>query len=252
MQTMSTPRPWTRALQGGRTVTAAILGLARREIVLLSILLLMGGALWLFLAIAGEMVEGETKGIDKLLLLALHDAANGDKPIGPPWLQEAALEITALGSVAILTLVTVAAVAWLALLRKFGAAALVAIAVIGGALLSQVLKSGYARPRPDLVPHGDYVTSLSFPSGHAMSSAIVYLTLAALLSRAQPHRRLKIYLLSVAVVLVLLIGVSRVYLGVHWPSDVAAGWCIGSAWALLCWATTLWLQRRNPKITAAR
>ncbi len=247
---MPAGRRWIEAIESGRSMAAGAIALARREIVLLSILLLMGGALWLFLAIAGEMVEGETKGIDKLLLLALRDPANTDHPLGPAWLQEAALEITALGSTAILTLVTVAAVAWLALLRKFGAAVLVGLAVIGGALLSLALKSGFARPRPELVPHGDVVTSLSFPSGHAMSSAIVYLTLAALLSRAQPHRRLKIYLLSVAVVLTLMIGVSRVYLGVHWPSDVAAGWCIGSAWALLCWAITLWLQRRNPKITA--
>jgi undecaprenyl-diphosphatase len=233
-----------------RQLGGATLALARRELGLLSIVLLIGATLWLFLAIAGEMAEGETKGIDKLLLLALRDPANSDQPLGPAWLQEAALEITALGSTAILTLVTIAVVAWLALLRKFGAAALVAIAVIGGALLSQVLKSGFARPRPDLVPHGDFVTSLSFPSGHAMSSAVVYLTLAALLARAQPHRRLKIYLISVAIVLTLMIGVSRVYLGVHWPSDVAAGWCVGSAWALLCWVVTLWLQRRNPQITA--
>src|SRR6185295_10548936 len=121
------------------------------------------------------------------------------------------------------------------------------IAIVGGALISTALKSGFSRLRPDLVPHADLVNSASFPSGHAMSSAVVYLTLGALLTRLRPERRLKVFLLTIAVTLTLIIGMTRVYLGVHWPTDVLAGWCLGAAWAMLCWAVALWLQRKNPR-----
>jgi undecaprenyl-diphosphatase len=112
-------------------------------------------------------------------------------------------------------------------------------------LLSSLLKLGFDRPRPDLVAHGAQVYSASFPSGHALMSAVAYLTLGALLARVQKGRRLKLYVLAVAVTLTFLIGVSRVYLGVHWPTDVLAGWCIGSAWALTCWVLAIWLQGRG-------
>jgi undecaprenyl-diphosphatase len=224
---------------------ATAFALARREMALLSILLLIAASLWLFLEIADEVVEGEIDHIDRLVFLAFRNATDIKDPLGPVWLEEAALEITALGSFAVLGLIIVAALAWLLLLRKAGAAVLVGVSVLGGVLISSLLKSGFARARPDLVPHIDAVNTLSFPSGHAMSAAVVYLTLAALLARAQEHRRLKFYLIGVAVTLTVLIGLSRVYLGVHWSSDVLAGWCVGSAWALMCWAVALWLGRRG-------
>ncbi len=237
-------RQWrSRLLNGGQALARNALDLAKRETALLSILLIVAGAVWLFLAIADEVVEGEADEIDRMVFLALRERADINNPLGPPWLQEAALEITALGSFAVLGLITFAVIVWLLLLRKAGTAALVAIAVGGGVLISTLMKSGFARARPDLVPHADVVHTASFPSGHAMSAAVVYLTLAVLLARTQEHRRLKAYLVGVAIVVTLLVGVSRVYLGVHWPSDVIAGWCVGSAWALLCWAVMLWLQR---------
>jgi undecaprenyl-diphosphatase len=110
-------------------------------------------------------------------------------------------------------------------------------------MLSTGLKMGFERPRPDLVPHATQVYTASFPSGHAMLSAVTYLTLGALLSRVQRRRRVKAFFLGLALTLTLLIGLSRVYLGVHWPSDVLAGWCIGAAWASLCWFVALQLQR---------
>lgn len=237
-------RQWrSRLLNGGQALARNALDLAKRETALLSILLIVAGAVWLFLAIADEVVEGEADEIDRMVFLALRERADINNPLGPPWLQEAALEITALGSFAVLGLITFAVIVWLLLLRKAGTAALVAIAVGGGVLISTLMKSGFARARPDLVPHADVVHTASFPSGHAMSAAVVYLTLAVLLARTQEHRRLKAYLVGVAIMVTLLVGVSRVYLGVHWPSDVIAGWCVGSAWALLCWAVMLWLQR---------
>jgi undecaprenyl-diphosphatase len=114
--------------------------------------------------------------------------------------------------------------------------------VLGGVLISQTMKWAYARPRPELVPHGAEVFTASFPSGHSMMSAVVYLTLGALLARTQAARDAKAYILAVGVVLTVLVGVSRVYLGVHWPTDVLAGWVLGGLWAMLCWLAMLWLQ----------
>ena len=198
-----------------------------------------------FIKIAEEVIEGDTTIFDRALLLALREANNPADPIGPSWLEEAARDITALGGHVVLTIVTLATLAYLLMTRKSHAAALVVAAVGGGMLLSTALKMGFERPRPDLVPHAARVYTASFPSGHAMLSAVTYLTLGALLARVQPSRRLKAFLLGLAVTLTILVGASRVYLGVHWPSDVLAGWCVGAAWASLCWFIALQLQRRG-------
>ena len=211
---------------------------------------LLGAALWLFIEIAGEVREGETAAWDRRLLLALRNAADPAMPWGPPWVQEMARDLTALGGVAVLSLMTFAVIGYLMLARKRHAAVAVFVAVAGGLILSTLLKLGFDRARPDLVPHGSFVSSASFPSGHSMMAAVTYLTLGALLARVEASVRIKIYLLSVAVVLTLLVGVSRVYLGVHWPTDVAAGWTVGAAWALLCSLVMRRLQRRG-KVEAA-
>jgi undecaprenyl-diphosphatase len=145
----------------------------------------------------------------------------------------------------VLTLMTIAVTGFLLIDGKRGAAVLVLASVIGGVVLSSLLKLGVDRPRPDLVPHLVEEYTASFPSGHAMLSAVVYLTLGGLLSRVEGPRRIKIYFLSVAVILTLLIGLSRGFLGVHWPTDVLAGWCAGAAWAVLCWRVALALQRHG-------
>jgi undecaprenyl-diphosphatase len=115
-------------------------------------------------------------------------------------------------------------------------------AIGGGLLLSTGLKLAFHRPRPDLVPYGANVSNTSFPSGHSMLSAVTYLTLGALLARSQPRKRLKAYFLLVAAFLSFLVGLSRIYLGVHWPTDVLAGWTAGAVWAILCWLAARWLQ----------
>jgi undecaprenyl-diphosphatase len=154
-------------------------------------------------------------------------------------------DLTSLGGFTVLTLMTVAAIVYLLVGGKRRAALLLAAAVGGGALLSSGLKMLFLRPRPELVPHVVDVASASFPSGHALLAATTYLTLGALLARVQPQWRLKVYLFSVATALALAIGASRVYLGVHYPSDVLAGWAVGAAWAMSCWAVAAWLQRRG-------
>jgi undecaprenyl-diphosphatase len=191
------------------------------------------------------VIEGETRAMDRGLLLALRDPADPSDPIGPRWLEEVARDVTALGSTAILTFATAAVAGYLVLSRRRAAALLVLVAVAGGTLLSTLLKLGFERPRPDLVPHAVEVYTASFPSGHAMLSAVTWLTLGALLMRVEPRRRVKAYVLAMAVLTTLLVGASRIYLGVHWPTDVLAGWCIGAAWALICWLAALWLQRRG-------
>ncbi|HEX8166668.1 MAG TPA: phosphatase PAP2 family protein [Beijerinckiaceae bacterium] len=200
---------------------------------------------WAFVKLAGAVVEGDTEAFDRRILLSLRNPADLSDPIGPSWFEEAARDVTGLGSHTILLLVTLASLAYLLLMRKCGAALLLLAAVGGVMLLSAALKLGFERPRPDLVPHGARVYTASFPSGHAMLSAATYLTLGALLARVHERRHTKVFFLSVAIVLTVLVGASRIYLGVHWPSDVLAGWCGGAAWAALCWFVALQLQRRG-------
>ena len=206
---------------------------------------LVGASLWLFISIAGEVMEGETAAWDRRLLLALRSAADPALPWGPAWVQEMARDFTALGGVAVLTLMTAAVIGYLLFAGKRHAAIAILVAVAGGLILSSLLKLGFDRPRPELVPHGSLVYTTSFPSGHSMMAAVTYLTLGALLARVEGSIRIRIYLLSVAVLLTVLVGVSRVYLGVHWPTDVAAGWAVGAAWALLCSLVMSRLQRRG-------
>jgi undecaprenyl-diphosphatase len=222
-----------------------LLALARRELALIATLLIIAGGFWAFLAIADEVQEGETSAFDQWVLLALRDPANHADPRGPVWLQEMARDITALGGIPILSMVTLIVIGYLLLSRKRGAALLVAVSVFGGMALSTLLKIGFDRPRPDLVPHEVHVYTLSFPSGHAMLAAVTYLTLGVLLTRVSPRTRLRAYILVIAVLLTVMIGCSRLYLGVHWPTDVLAGWSIGATWAFGCWVVALWLQRRG-------
>ncbi|MBK8175032.1 MAG: phosphatase PAP2 family protein [Rhodospirillales bacterium] len=219
--------------------------LDRNEVAILGWSLGLAVILLAFFRLADEVMEGDTHAFDRAVLLALRNPRDLGDPIGPIWLEIAARDITSLGGYAVLTLVALAAIGFLFVVRKRQAALLVFFCVGGGMLLSTVLKKAFDRPRPELVPHAVEVFTLSFPSGHAMLSAATYLTLGALLARVQPQWRIKAYLLVSAVVLTVLIGCSRVYLGVHWPTDVLAGWCAGSAWAIACWLVALALQRRG-------
>ena len=212
--------------------------------VLLAVLLVAGGA-WAFLALADEIREGEQLRLDRAILLLFRNPADPSDPLGPAWLESAVRDVTALGGTVVVSMVTLAATGFLFLAGKRGAATFVLAAILGAMLLSFGIKAGIERPRPELVPHGITVYTASFPSGHATGSAATYLTLGALLARFQPRRRLKVFILTFAVLLTLLIGLSRLYLGVHWPSDVLAGWTLGASWALLCWLVARWLQRRG-------
>lgn len=208
-------------------------------------LFMFGLGLFSFIGIAGVVLEGDTMRFDRWLLLALRTPGEPGDPLGPAWMEEMFRDFTALGGVGVLSLLTLASVVYLWLLGLRRVALYVLLAILGGLLLSTALKTGFDRPRPDLVTHGSMIYTSSFPSGHSMLSAVVYLTGAALLAMVHKTRKLRVYLIGCAVLTTLLVGVSRVYLGVHWPSDVLAGWAAGSAWAACCWLLAHWLQERT-------
>lgn len=198
-----------------------------------------------FVAVAEDVLEGEPNKFDSDLLLALRQAGNPDNPIGPAWLEYAMRDITALGGYAVLTLIVVLSTLYLLLESRIKTALLLVSSIISGTLLVSILKIGFDRPRPDLVDQLTHATSSSFPSGHATSSALVYLTLSLLLAQAVRHRRLKLFLIASGVFIAILVGCSRVYLGVHWPSDVIAGWGLGAAWAMIWWIIARRLDRQH-------
>ena len=218
---------------------------SRVEAAVLVALLLAALSLWAFIEIADEVLEGESLKFDERIVLSLRRAADPGTPVGPAWFNDAALEVTSLGSIAVLILVVAAVLGYLAIRRLWGAFWLVLAASALGEILNIVLKQAFARPRPAVVPHLTDVQTLSFPSGHAMLSAIIYLTLGALLMRLERQRRVKVYILFIALTLTALVGLSRVYLGVHYPTDILAGWSAGLAWATLCWLAARSLQRRG-------
>ena len=195
----------------------------------------VAATLWAFLNIADEVGEGETRGIDTRILLALRTPGDPADLIGPRWFEESMRDITALGGFNLLTLLTVVTTVTLLRLGRRRQALVFAAVVIAAQFSSELLKRVYDRPRPDLVPHGSHVYSASFPSGHSALSAAVYLMLAVVLASFATRRssRAPIYALAAAVVIG--VGMSRVYLGVHWPTDVLAGWSLGAAWAFVGW-----------------
>lgn len=211
------------------------------DVVVAFLALAFGG--WTFAELSSEVAEGNTTYVDERILMAFRNPNDLADPIGPGWVEEAVRDFTALGGTALLTLLSTAIVTHLCLRRMPKAAGFVALCVGGGFLLSLALKQWVARPRPNLVPQLSHVMTSSFPSGHSMLSAAVYLTLGALLARFEAGVWLKVHILSWAVAVTVLVGVSRVYLGVHWPTDVLAGWAVGAAWAAACWLLALRLQR---------
>jgi undecaprenyl-diphosphatase len=206
------------------------------------LVLTIAGLLFIFGFIAQEVVKGKTLAFDREVMLALRSSADPRVPIGPTWLPEAARDVTSLGSIIVLVIITLAVVGYLFLAGRSAVAWLMLIAVFGGIVLSDLLKFAFGRARPNVVTPLARVFSTSFPSGHATLSAITYLTIGAILARSQPLSTISVYFLSLAAFLTVLIGVSRIYLGVHYPTDVLAGWCIGAAWAMGCWAIMAYLQ----------
>jgi len=208
-------------------------------------LLIFGFGVFAFIGIADEMLEGDTLRFDRWLLLALRAPGDPGDPLGPAWMEEIFRDFTALGGIGVLGLLTLASAGYLWLQGLRRVALFLLTAILGGLLLGLALKSGFDRPRPDLVSQGSMIYTSSFPSGHSMLAAVVYLTGGGLLAVVHGARKVRVYLIGCSVLATLLVGVSRVYLGVHWPSDVLAGWAAGAAWAAACWLAAQWLQQRG-------
>ena len=219
-----------------------ILWLRQQEPILLLACLLVIVSTWAFIELADEVGQGETQQFDVWAVALLRHPQQPALPRGPQWLAEAGRDITALGSNPVLVLLVAAVAGLLCLQGQYKTTALVLLATLSGLVLMLLLKHIFDRPRPDFLSHLPTMTQ-SFPSGHSMLAAVVYLSLGALLAQREPVRRIKAYFLCVALGVTFLVGSSRVYLGVHYPTDVLAGWTVGLAWALVWWLVARYMRR---------
>ncbi|MGV8930056.1 MAG: phosphatase PAP2 family protein [Brevundimonas sp.] len=221
------------------------LGIARTEIAALSALFVVTTGIAIFADLAEDMSEGDGQAFDQAILSAMRPHADLSDAWGPWWLEEAAADLTSLGGIAVLTLFATIVILFLFLQRKHLSALLLMIGLGGGVVLSEGLKSVFERDRPPQIFQAVDTINASFPSGHALLSAVFYLSIAVMLTRAFPEKRFKAYVLGVGVVLTLIVGMTRIYLGAHWTTDVFAGWSVGTAWAMTLWLVAYAIQRRQ-------
>ena len=216
--------------------------------VFISILIIIIGTTS-FIIIANKVSAGATKNFDKWALELFRQTNNPVQSIGNDLVTSAVRDITALGSGTVIILFTLSVLGFLLFQKKYIMVYLILGATIGGGVLGLLLKEIFGRPRPDVIYHLTSATSLSFPSGHSMMSMVLYLSFAALMIRIPYKRAIKIYIISIALFLSIIIGISRIYLGVHYATDVLGGWSIGIAWASFCWLFAHYLeQRKNKKV----
>jgi undecaprenyl-diphosphatase len=217
------------------------LALARAELAATAALLVAALGIFSFIGILDEIGEGNE--FDQAVLAAMRVGGDPSQTVGPPWLHQAAVELTSFGDSWVLGVILVIAAGFLLIQRRFGHAALLVGAVVGGTLLSEGLKEVFGRERPPADYRLVEVASQSFPSGHAMLSAVTYLTLGALVARILPRKRLRAYVLATAFALAGMVGLTRIYLGVHWTTDVIGGWSLGAAWAMAFWLFAYAIER---------
>ena len=226
-----------------RTFLHRMLRIARTEIAALTALFVVALGVMTFVEVADDMTEADGQAFDQAVLAWMQPVAG--QPRGPWWLKEAAADLTSLGGISVLTLFAVVAITFLLLQHKRLSAALLIFGLAGGVALSEGLKALFERARPPAAYQAVETLNASFPSGHALLSTVFYLTLGVMLTRAFPRTHIKAFVLGAAMTMALLIGVTRVYLGAHWASDVFAGWCAGAAWATALWLVAYAVQRRQ-------
>jgi undecaprenyl-diphosphatase len=226
--------------------------LARTELAALSALLIVALGAATFADLAEDMRETDGQAFDQAVLSALRPYADDpSRPWGPWWLKEAASDITSLGGISVLGLFATVVVVFLVIQRKRLSALLLVLGLIGGVVLSEGLKAVFERERPPAAYQAVETINASFPSGHALLSAVFYLSLGVMLTRAFPEKRFKAYVLGVAILMTLMVGTTRIYLGAHWASDVFAGWSVGAAWAMALWLVSYAVERRQRRRHAA-
>lgn len=208
---------------------------------------LLAGVLgaWLATRIVDAIGVARIRAIDRGILIAFRQPDDLAIPIGPVWLLDAARELSSLGSATVLVFVIFSVGGYLLLQKRHAMLGFVLFSTFGGMALTTVLKGWFGRSRPSVVPHLVAVHSMSFPSGHSLLSAVVYLTLGVLIAEVTVDRVTRVYFVTLAALLTGLIGITRVYLGVHYPTDVLGGWMLGLIWALGCGLAARELQRRH-------
>lgn len=220
-----------------------MLRIARTEIAAVTALFVVALGVMTFVEVADDMTEADGQAFDQAVLAWMQPVAG--EPRGPWWLQEAAADLTSLGGISVLGLFAVIAITFLLIQRKRLSALLLVLGLAGGVALSEGLKALFERERPPAAFQAVETLNASFPSGHALLSTVFYLTLGVMLTRAFPRAHLKAFVLGAAMTVALLIGLTRVYLGAHWASDVFAGWCAGAAWAMALWLAAYAIGRRQ-------
>ncbi|WP_427790663.1 phosphatase PAP2 family protein [Brevundimonas diminuta] len=222
------------------------LRVARTEIAAVAALLVATLGVLVFVELADGVHDADNQVFDRAVLAAVRPYADDPgRPWGPWWLHEGAADLTSLGGLSVLALFAIMAVGFLLIMRKRLSALMLAVGLAGGVAISQGLKILFDRPRPPDIYQAVETMNASFPSGHTLLSTVFYLTLGVMLTRAFPRRRLKAYILGCAVVIALLIGVTRIYLAAHWASDVFAGWSVGAAWSMVLWLAAYAVERRQ-------
>ena len=216
---------------------------ARSEIAAVTALFVVALGVVTFAELADDMANAEGQAFDAAVLAAMRPNADPSNALGPWWLEEAAADLTSLGGIAVLSLFATVVIVFLFMQRKRLSALLLLIGLGGGVALSEGLKAVFERDRPPQIYQAVDTINASFPSGHALLSAVFYLSIAVMLTRAFPERHFKVFILGVGMLLTLIVGATRVYLGAHWATDVLAGWSVGAAWAMVLWLVAYSLQR---------
>ena len=223
---------------------------AREEVAAVFALAVIAGGVALFVELADDMGEADGRAFDRAVLDGLRPHADPRDAWGPTWVEEAMLDVTALGGIAVLVLFAIAVMGFLLIQRKHLSAVMLPIGLAGGVTLSEVLKDAFQRDRPPAEFAAVETINASFPSGHALLATVFYLTVGVMLARTMARKRVKAYVIGAALLLAVLVGSSRIYLAAHWTTDVLAGWSLGAAWAMACWLAAYAIERHQVKKAA--